>query len=57
VESPRIGLYLDIFTVLSGNEIWLAQAGVFFAMINVIKLIPYSMNEVWQMALFLLDLV
>lgn len=27
---------------------WLAQAGIFFAAMNLIKLIPYSLNEVWS---------
>ena len=50
---------ISIYFISKGinKKVWLAQAAVFFAMMNVIKLIPYSMNEVWQAEFFLLYLV
>lgn len=38
------------------KRVWLAQASVFFAVMNVIKVIPYTLNGQWQQSLFWLDL-
>lgn len=35
---------------------WLATASVFFAVMNVVKLIPYTLNGQWSLQLFKLDL-
>lgn len=38
------------------KRVWLAQASVFFAVMNVIKIVPYTLNGQWQRSLFWLDL-
>lgn len=38
------------------KRVWLAQASVFFAVMNVIKIVPYTLNGQWQASLFWLDL-
>lgn len=53
--GPPISIYF-----LSKNiskKVWLAQAAIFFAMMNVVKLIPYSLNQVWQLDFLILDLI
>ncbi len=35
---------------------WLAQAALFFALMNLIKLIPYTLSGLWQKELMLIDL-
>ncbi|MGK0501111.1 MAG: putative membrane protein YfcA [Oceanicoccus sp.] len=53
--GPPISIYFLSQGI--SKKVWLAQAAVFFAVMNVVKLIPYSLNEVWQIEFFLLDLV
>lgn len=49
---------ITIYFLASGIEkrVWLAQASVFFAVMNVIKIVPYTLNGQWQPSLFWLDL-
>jgi len=53
--GPPISIYF--LSKKISKKVWLAQAALFFAMMNAVKLIPYSMNEVWQLDFLLLDLV
>lgn len=50
---------ITIYFLASGIEkrVWLAQASVFFAVMNLIKIIPYTLNGQWQVELFWLDLL
>ena len=53
--GPPISIYFLSKGI--SKKVWLAQAAVFFAMMNVIKLIPYSLNNTWHQDFLLLDLV
>lgn len=53
--GPPISIYF-LSKGLNKNK-WLAQAAIFFALMNLLKLIPYSINNVWQIDFLLLDLV
>ncbi|CCK74820.1 conserved hypothetical protein [Oleispira antarctica RB-8] len=53
--GPPISIYFLSKGI--SKKVWLAQAAVFFAMMNIVKLIPYSMNNVWHMDFLLLDLI
>lgn len=53
--GPPISIYF-LSKGVSKKE-WLAQAALFFALMNVVKLIPYSLNNVWQLDFLLLDLL
>lgn len=53
--GPPISLYF-LSKGLSKTK-WLAQAALFFAFMNLVKLVPYSVNNVWQTELFILDLL
>jgi uncharacterized membrane protein YfcA len=50
---------ITIYFLASGLEkrVWLAQASVFFALMNVMKLVPYTLNGQWQQGLFWLDVL
>ncbi|MBA6413430.1 sulfite exporter TauE/SafE family protein [Parahaliea sp. F7430] len=53
--GPPISIYF--LSKGTSKKVWLAQAAVFFALMNVVKLIPYSMNNVWRLEFFVLDLI
>lgn len=53
--GPPISIYFLSKGI--SKKVWLAQAAVFFAMMNAIKLIPYSMNNVWHKDFLILDLI
>ena len=53
--GPPISIYFLSKGI--SKKVWLAQAAVFFAMMNVIKLIPYSLNNTWHKDFLLLDLI
>ena len=53
--GPPISIYFLSQGI--SKKVWLAQAAVFFAMMNVVKLIPYSLNDVWSLEYLLLDVV
>lgn len=53
--GPPISIYFLSQGV--SKTTWLAQAAMFFALMNFVKLIPYSLNHVWQKELLLLDLI
>ena len=53
--GPPISIYF-LSKGLS-KKVWLAQAAVFFALMNMVKVIPYSLNDVWQLEFFLIDVV
>jgi uncharacterized membrane protein YfcA len=53
--GPPISIYFLSKGI--SKKVWLAQAAVFFAMMNVIKLIPYSMNNAWHKDFLILDLI
>lgn len=52
--GPPISIYF-LSKGLS-KKVWLAQAAIFFALMNVVKVIPYSLNDVWQLEFLLIDL-
>lgn len=52
--GPPIAIYFLARGV--EKRFWLAQAAMLFAIMNVIKVIPYTLNDQWQPELFLLDL-
>lgn len=58
--GPPINIYLTTRQLPKRN--WLATAAVFFAMMNLIKIIPYGLTGQWQFEsmasnLFLIDLI
>lgn len=53
--GPPISIYFLSQGI--SKTVWLAQAAVFFAMMNVVKLIPYSLNDVWRLEYLFLDVV
>ena len=53
--GPPISIYFLSKGI--NKKVWLAQAAVFFAMMNVIKLIPYSLNNAWHKDFLILDLI
>ena len=53
--GPPISIYFLSKGI--SKKVWLAQAAVFFAMMNVIKLIPYSMNNTWHKDFLILDVI
>ena len=53
--GPPISIYFLSKGI--SKTVWLAQAAVFFAMMNLVKLIPYSINDVWRLEFLLLDMV
>lgn len=53
--GPPISIYFLSKGI--SKKVWLAQAAVFFAMMNVIKLIPYSMNNAWHKDFLILDVI
>lgn len=53
--GPPISIYF-LSKGLS-KQTWLAQAAMFFALMNFVKIIPYSLNNVWRVEFLLIDLV
>ena len=53
--GPPINIYLATRQLPKRN--WLATAAVFFAIMNVIKIIPYSLTGQWQSNLLVSDLL
>lgn len=53
--GPPISIYFLSKGI--SKKVWLAQAAVFFAMMNVIKLIPYTMNNVWHTDFLILNVL
>lgn len=53
--GPPINIYLATRQLPKRN--WLATAAVFFAMMNVIKIIPYGLANQWQLELLIIDLL
>lgn len=39
------------------KKVWIAQAAIFFAFMNVVKVIPYSLNNLWSSEFFLISLL
>lgn len=52
--GPPINIYL--LSQQLSKLTWLATASVFFAVLNVIKIIPYSLNQQWSVELLKLDI-
>lgn len=53
--GPPINIYLATRQLPKRN--WLATAAVFFAMMNVVKIIPYGLAGQWQLELLIIDLL
>lgn len=53
--GPPISIYF-IARVLPKKE-WLATAALFFAVMNLVKLLPYTLNDQWQWQLLLPGLI
>lgn len=53
--GPPINIYL--ITRQLPKEIWLGTAAVFFAVMNLVKIVPYTMNKQWSQDLLLLSAV
>lgn len=53
--GPPLSIYL--ITQQLPKLVWLGTAAVFFAVMNAVKIIPYSLNNQWSLDLFVLDLV
>lgn len=53
--GPPISIYF-LSKGLSKKQ-WLAQAAMFFALMNFVKIIPYSLNNVWSKEFLIIDLV
>jgi uncharacterized protein len=49
--GPPLNIYL--LAKQLDKLVWLATAGIFFGVMNIVKLIPYTLNEQWRMELFL----
>jgi uncharacterized protein len=53
--GPPINIYLATRQLPKRN--WLATAAVFFAMMNLVKIIPYTLTEQWQSNSMISDLL
>ncbi len=53
--GPPIAIYF--LSKKIDKQQWLAQAAMFFAVMNFIKLIPYSLNNLWSFELLLHGLI
>jgi uncharacterized membrane protein YfcA len=53
--GPPINIYLA--TRQLPKRTWLATAAVFFAMMNLIKIVPYGLTGQWQFDLLIIDII
>jgi uncharacterized membrane protein YfcA len=53
--GPPINIYFATRELAKRN--WLATAAVFFAMMNVVKIIPYGLADQWRLELLIIDLL
>ncbi len=53
--GPPINIYL--ISRRLPKKVWLGTAGVLFAVMNLVKIIPYSANHLWSHELLILDLI
>lgn len=53
--GPPINIYLIARNL--PKETWLATASVFFAIMNLVKVVPYGLLGQWQMSLFIIVLM
>jgi uncharacterized membrane protein YfcA len=53
--GPPINIYLATRGLAKQN--WLATAAVFFALMNLIKIIPYGLSDLWQPSLLVIDII